>query len=555
LLHDFAATCDKLAELAGKQATATPMNGEDRDWIANYGAALAQFHSGAADESIGAPGDFPTSKALATNSESASVLCAGLGRPETLYVILPAEGRLHLFRGAVLSYRESLRTNSAAQESASGRDLGTPSFTASFRAEKSPMEIIDSLSSGVSDRQDLRDIQQNLSALESRVTDGDLAMLVETLGKAGAAWAGTPIPSGIAAAISRLNWAPSQKQLLTLLTNKEDNCAGAAATLLLQHPHWLDGDFLCANFDRVSARARRIYLLLLTHFTPNDKNRAVLLGALRDDAASVRWQAVPAVQESSWELGQKTPPLLKRLSDTNDFVAAAAARALGKLGTASIAPILFSNLQQRLQAPVLSENKLMEQRAAIQDYVLEYINGPTNLFDPDGLLGRGLMPRRARFLVDFRREQRFTEVSALIEALGDLHFEPAREVLFGLLTGPNAVAAANALNKIAPDKLTVRLTVIASDKTAVPQARDRALALLGDAAGANAMAGVIPLLDDQTVIPSLRPMPGREWRICDRAAATLCALSGRSMQISPMMQTDDRDRQIEQVRQMLKSSY
>jgi hypothetical protein len=124
-----------------------------------------------------------------------------------------------------------------------------------------------------------------------------------------------------------------------------------------------------------------------------------------------------------------------------------------------------------------------------------------------------------------------------------------------LLNGPNAVAAANALKKIAPDKLTIRLTAIASDKTALPQTRDRALSLLSDATNANAMAGLIPLLDDQTVVPGLRPLPGREWRICDRAAATLSALSGRSMRITPMMQTEDRDRQIEQVRQMLKSSY
>ena len=152
LLRDFAATCDKLADLAGKQANATPFSDEDRDWIANYGATLAQFHSGPADESRGASEDFPTTRPLATNFDGASVLCAGLGQPETLYIILRAEGRLHLFRGAVLSYRECLRTNSPAQESEPGRDSQAPTFTASFRAEKSPTEILDSLASGVSDR-------------------------------------------------------------------------------------------------------------------------------------------------------------------------------------------------------------------------------------------------------------------------------------------------------------------------------------------------------------------------------------------------------------------
>ncbi len=149
----------------------------------------------------------------------------------------------------------------------------------------------------------------------------------------------------------------------------------------------------------------------------------------------------------------------------------------------------------------------------------------------------------------------FTLVTALIEALGDLHYPPAEDTILGLLSGRNASAAAKALKKLAPDKLAKRLFTIAADKTLPPQARDDALLLLGDTGVANPMTELIPLLDDQTIVPANRLMPGREWRICDRAAATLAALMGRSVRIAPMMSTEQRDQQIEQVRQWLKSAY
>ena len=69
------------------------------------------------------------------------------------------------------------------------------------------------------------------------------------------------------------------------------------------------------------------------------------------------------------------------------------------------------------------------------------------------------------------------------------------------------------------------------------------------------MTDLIPLLDDQTVVPGVRIMQGREWRICDRAAATLAALMGRPIRIAPTMPAEQRDQQIEQVRQWLKSAY
>jgi HEAT repeat protein len=251
---------------------------------------------------------------------------------------------------------------------------------------------------------------------------------------------------------------------------------------------------------------------------------------------------------------QKIPPLLDRLNDGNELVAAVAACGLGKIGAASVAPVLLSNLEQRMEAPAPGAAALQEQCEAVQDNLLQNINGQSNPFDPDNLLGRAQMARMRRFAVDVRRDQ-FTLVTALIEALGDLHYQPAEETILGLLGGRNANAAAKALKKLAPEKLARRLITIAADKNALPQARDDALLLLSDTADANPMADLIPLLDDHTVVPSLRLMPGREWRICDRAATTLAALLGRTVRVAPMMPTEQRDQQIEQVRQWLKSAY
>jgi HEAT repeat protein len=272
----------------------------------------------------------------------------------------------------------------------------------------------------------------------------------------------------------------------------------------------------------------------------------------RDDAPGVRWQAVLAIGDASWDLQKKIPPLLDRLSDTNEFVAAAAAGVLGKIGATNVAPILFTNLEQRLQAP-RAASVLQEQFEAVHDNLLGNINEQSNPFDPDNLLGRAQMGRMGRFAGDARRDP-YTFVTSAVEALGELNYQPAEETILGLVEGPNGNAAATALKKLAPAKLTRRLLTVAADKNAPPQSREDALLLLSDAPGANP-SDLLPLLDDRTVIPGVRPMPGREWRICDRAATTLAALLGRTVRMAPMMPTEMRDEQIEQVRQWLKAAY
>ncbi len=560
LLRDFAGTCDKLAELARKHVDGIPLTEEDGKWIADYGKTLERFHFFPANSPAETEDDFPIIRRLGANSDGAFVLWAGLGHPEALYVILPAEGRLRLYRGAVLSYRELTRPSSDSLDDKSWREQvktgnvpPPPAFTARFRAEKSGAEMLETLAAEAADPQGYSELQESLEALQSRVTDADLPALIRALGKTDGVWSGSPVSGGIAAAIGKLKWEPAQKELLALI-DKDDIHAGAVASILVERPEWLDGAFLSANYDRGSTRCRRVYALLLGRAQQTGQTRASLLRAARDDAPGVRWQAVLAVAGASWDTAQKITPLLDRLSDSNEIVAAASAYGLGKIGATNVSPALFTNLEQHLEAPPTGAATLQEQVQAVQDYVLGNLNGQPNPFDPDNLMGRAQMARMRRVAADARRDQ-FTLVTALIEALGDLHYQPAEDAILGLLGGRYSNAAAQSLKKLAPDKLARRLTAIAADKNALPQARDDALVLLSDSTSANLMTDLIPLLDDQTVVPGVRIMQGREWRICDRAAATLAALMGRPIRIAPTMPAEQRDQQIEQVRQWLKSAY
>jgi hypothetical protein len=549
LLHDFAGACDRLSTLARDYRDGKPMNDDDEKWMTGYGMLLAGYGTD----------DLSVVRALGTNTASNSILWAGLGQPEALYIILPADGRLQLYRGAVMTYREFTRaaSNSLADKSweqlvESGNVPPPPVFTASFRAEKSAVDILDTLASEARDSQGYQEIQQSLDALQSRVKDGDLPALIDALGKKDNQLE-NGFPGGIAAAIAKLNWKPWQQQLLALVDADEGIHAVGVVSILLQHPEWIDAAYLNANFARSSPRSRRVFALLLGRAGAADQTHNTLGRALRDDSPGVRWQSVLAVGDASWDVAEKTSPLVERLADSNEFVAAIAAVTLGKIGATNAAPVLFTNLEERLKAPRPDPAAVEEQIKGVREDFPANFNPQSDPFDPGNLLVLSRMGRMRRFAWDNRGDT-FTIVTALVKALGELDYQPATKTILGLIGGPNSTAAATALKKIAPAELTKRLLNIAGDKNAQAQSRDEALILMGDAPGVNA-SDLVSLLDDRTVIPGPRPIPGRDWRICDRAAMTLAALLGRSVRLAPMMPTEERDIQIDQVRQWLKSAY
>jgi hypothetical protein len=555
LLRDFADTCDKLAKLARDYRDGKALSDDDEKWMAAYGMLLAGYSIVPGQ----AANDLSTITALGTNAANNSILWAALGQPQALYIILPSEGRLQLYRGAVTTYREFTRPASDSSDDKwwqeqlqSGSVPAPPPFTGSFRAEKNALDILDTVNSQGPDSQDFQAIQQSMTALQLRVTDADLPALIDALAKCDIRWNGG-VSAGITAAIAKLNWKPEEKKLLALLDADDGIHIGPVVSILLQHPEWLDAAFLTDNFEHGSSRTRRVFTLLLGHAAVTGRTRPILLQALADESPGVRWQAVLAIGDVSWDTAEKISPLLDRLSDSNEMVGAAAAATLGKIGATNVAQLLFTNLQKRLQSPRPSAAALEKQTEAVRENFPSVFSPQSNPFDPGNLLARVQMGRVRRFGWDARRDS-FSIITALVETLGELKYEPATETIVGLVGSPNTIAAVNALKKLAPAELTKRLLAVADDKNALAQARDEALTLLSDAPGANA-SDLVPLLDDHTAIPGMRPMPGREWRICDRAAMTLAALLGRSVRLAPMMPVEERDQQIDQVKQWLKSAY
>jgi hypothetical protein len=565
LLRDFAPFCDKLANLARKHLEATALTEDETTWMAEYGTALAHFQCYSGTSSDVVRDDFPIVNRVQISPGSDASLYAGLGRPQAFYVILPCDGKLRLFRGAVMTYREFVRTNASAEAlddstwravARTGEIPPPPAFARTFQAERDAAELIKSFAS-INGEIDYKEMSEALEELQSRVTDRDVPELIAALDRSVGEQPGSAV-EGIAAALAKLHWEPHQQELLALLEKNDGLEIPVITPILLERTKSLDVDFLSTNMEHVPPLARCVYCTLLSRLPPTAQTRGTLRRALSDASPAVRLQAATALGADAADVSEKVAALLRLLNDDNEYVTAAAASALGQLKATNAAPALLTNLQERLQKPEPSPESLRPQSEAVQNLGLIPIGN-----QPRRGRGNGQprvvagMPMR-RFAGGFpMREEGSPARNALIEALGDLHYQPAEEPIFGLLDGLHAMSAGKALKQLAPEKLARRLEAEACDNKADPQARDRALLLLAIPPANSSATGLIPLLDDKTIVPvpARRGAPGREWRICDQAATTIATLLGRSVKIGPMQPTDQRDQQIEQIRESLKAAY
>ncbi len=541
-LRDFAPVCDQLAVLAGKSLTGEPLTKDNAEWMANYGITLARFHFYYGNAYLEPRDDFPKVTRIFSNPLTDSMLYAGVARPQALYVIVPGENALQLYRGAVLTYREFTRPTDQPLDDAAWRELiakgetpPAPPFTRSFYAETTVATLLEKLRGLISSEDaTYRRVEDLLWQLGARATAADLPALFEMLPQTGE---NAEVAEALVTIISRLPWESRQNDLIAWLGADRPHLAITAAHILASRPSALDVPALISAFPRQSALARRLTCVLLSRVPqPSASGRALLLQALRDPADGVRWQAALAIYQAGWNEAESRAALLQTLDDTNEIVGAAAAYALGKLGATNAAPVLLAKLRERLQVPpLMSENASPSVRAVTQD-LYGMVFHTDELLDVDNLRSRlertappplpGPASQRRRFQPFDRPTHNFNLADALIEALGALACAEATEELFKLRDTVYQVEATRALARLAPDRLTRDLLATARDPHTDSYLRERALITLGDLALTNCVRELVPLLDDTTPIEYSRAGRGPAWRVCDRAAQTMATLLG-----------------------------
>jgi hypothetical protein len=577
LLKDFTPVCDRLAELAKKSLTGQALTEEDAKWIEDYGVTLAGFHFYYGNSYVVPRDDFPIVTRVFSNPLTDSMLYAGLARPQALYVIVKDGKSQQLYRGAVMTYREFVRPNEQLLDDETWREMiakgqtpPAPPFTRSFLAGKSVADWMKSLRELKFDA-DYDEAGNILWHLGSQATEKQLPELIRMMleipegtnahrmerwieqvqegtwvtndFESSADWI-SEVREGIADIIAGLPWESCQADLIPLLVSTNAALADAAAHILVEQPARLNAEPLITKFDSQPTRTRRLYCAILSRLPQQtDVTRKLLLQALRDREDGVRWQAAVAIATAKWSDEQSNTALLECLNDTNEFVAAAAAHSLAKLGATKAGPALHAKLKapQSTNAP---GGEFERQAATItKDIRSDFNRGPGyDLLDPDHLEMRiGMrVPERAKEMAKRRFPPQpfalpmrdYTLVDALIEALGDLGYVAAADDLFKLRGNDHNSVATRALSKLSPKRLTDELLAIATDKQVNSFLRERALVTLCNIPATNRVRDLVPLLDDTTPIEYERPIPGPEWRICDRTAVSIGVLLGWE---SPMM--------------------
>jgi hypothetical protein len=539
LLKDFIPVCDRLDELARKSLAGQTLSEADGKWIRDYGVTLARFHF-YYDNSYEVPrDDFPIVTRVFSNPLTGSMLYAGLARPQALYVIASDGKTDQLYRGAVLSYREFVRSNDKLLDDNSWREMvgkgqtpPAPPFTRSFYAETSVPDLIKKLRT----QSDYHDIDEILWQINFRATPKDLPTLLKAMTTGDSSGVGYSV-EGMADIIAQLPWDHYQKDLIALLASKNIGLADAAARILVERPESLDQAALISGFDQQPTRTRRLYCALLSRLPQQtDATRDLLLKALRHPSDGVRWQAALAIATARWNDARSTSALLASLNDTNQFVGAAAAYALADLQADSAASALLAKLQSCVQSAGSPSEVIRRQASAVVMDICSSANraGEYELLDPDHLEMRISMtvPEQVKQRKSMRLPpgpfnfpiREYSIVDALIEALGDLGYASAADYLFQLRGTDYDTSVITALAKIAPDRLAAELLATARNKEIDSYLREQALSTLCRASLTNAVRDLAPLLDDTTPIAYSRSLPGPEWRICDRAALTIATL-------------------------------
>lgn len=550
LLTDFAPVCDRLAGLAAKSLHHEALTDADAKWIEDYGVTLAGFSFYYGNSYEVPRDDFPIVTRVFSNPQTGSMLYAGVARPQALYVIVPTGDALQLYRGAVMSYREFVRSDDQPLDDQSWRELiasghtpPPPAFTHSFLQKKTADEWLKELraiEAGTSSA-DQDNIFWNLGAVAD---DQDMPELIQLM--AASTNAAEDVTTGLAGIIEQLDWESYQSRLIALLSSSDALLSDYAANILQQKPKELDTVRLMSNWNKQSARACRLRCVLLSRIPQQTQSTGKALRQLvHNPNAGIRWQAMLAIGDAHWKSEPPLEILSQGLNDTNEFVAAAAAFASAQLHATNLAPTLIACLKDLLHSPQPSVEEQKQQAQAITQGwnrgsrpVGGYGVGWPNVLDPHKLEWRLVInsppSRHGRRLSAIRLPPRLMNLpthnydltTALIDALGDLRYLPATNELFKLRATDYEPDATRALAKLVPEQLAGALIAAATNRQEDGYLRGRALVTLGTLGVTNSIQELLPLLDDNSWITYSGVMPEPPAKICDRAAETIAILLG-----------------------------
>lgn len=551
LLSQFADMCDNLARIARMHLAGKNLTEADERFIKGYGIALAKFHFYGGNSWLNPRDDFPivTPIFVSPIGNQSEILYAGLARPQALYVIAPAGGKLHLFRGAVMSYREFRGPISKPLDDAAwtsrvkkGKVPPPPKFTRSFRASITAAEVIEMLRAGriyagidnVSDREITRVMIELIEKggfpeeswlvkhLCPRCTERDVGDLIRLIGKL--SWERT---DDFALTVSNLPWKAHRGALMKMLRDKNPQRADAAAYILSRRPDDIDYKQLLTGFDKQPVRTRRLYCFLFgCARKPDDGVKKTLLKALAGKDAGLRWQAAKAIGKLRPTDAGIVKALIVRIDDPNEFVASEAVKSLAKMKATAAAPAMLARLARGVRPRNISDNKSYKQKQAVvgvrrsgTDALM--VISPHDHFGPTAL------------------------GEALVEALGTLAHKPARKQLEKMLTGNYGREAIEALRQIDPKHHVDRLVTRALNQKADSLGREEALDRLCEVRSAGVAARLLPLLKETTVLGGT--YNDKEWRVCDQAAKTIASLLGWKDSISKFSEMPERKKLIDKI--------
>jgi len=558
MLRSFSKVCDTLSSIARRQIAGEALAEADKQFIQDYGICLAGYHFYGGNSWLTPRDDFAMVTPIFVSPLVGEILYAGLARSQALYVIAPVDGKPVLHLGAVLSYREFHQPAGEALDDPAwlervkkGQAQAAPALTASFMRGITSAEIIGMLRAGKNyediDNHGGRDItlamidildkggdvdsQWLVEHLCPRCAEVDLAAMIRLVEK-------LPIDviDDLGFRIVELPWRAQRDGLMKLFHSGEPKRSDAAAYILSKRPQDVDFAQLAAEFDKGEVRLRRLCCFVMGYQPkPDAIVERTLLKALADKADGVRWQAALAFAEAGWGDADIVKALTACLNDKNEYVGAAAAKALVGIKAPDAGVLLLGRLAAIARPGDTQDVTDREEKArAVNDrasyggsvalMVLRYetlVHNRPPMLEEALIEGLGELKYNPT-VVELEKRLKGPLCAYAIKALGQIDRDGQKDRLIGMMSSEQGKIAVNALSRTPLEDLEGVLVGIALNVKAHVKARCAALMDLQGRGSEATARRLAPLLEDKTDISV--HVDEYRWRICDAAARTIAGI-------------------------------